>query len=115
MITPTHTLTYIKNEIIPKAICELFPDGGSISSKEESVNPNTLTVEETKNILPEYVLGHMYRIGDNEKYERISASVEYYGDGLYSEGENGEKLKAKKGEVEFFQIHKRKDLIDKTT
>jgi hypothetical protein len=113
--TYTYSDLYIKHEIIPKAICELLPDGGSISSSEESVNPNTLTVEEKKKVLPEYVLGHMYSIGDYEKYERISGDVEYYGDSLYSEGENGEKIKAKKGEVAFLQIHKRKDLIDKTT
>lgn len=114
--TYTYSDLYIKNEIIPKAICELLPEGGSLSSNEENKGGGpTLTVEEKKNILPEYVLGHTYSIGDHEKYEKISDEVEYYGDYLYREGENGEKIKAKKGEVHFLQIQKRRDLIDKKT
>jgi hypothetical protein len=102
--TFTYSDLYIKNRITPKAICELLPEGGSISI-------NTLPVEEKKKILPKYVLGHMYSIGDSSEYERISEEVEYFGDYLTSENENGELIKAKKGEVDFLQISKRKDLI----
>jgi len=110
--TYTYKDLYINNEIVPKAICELIPEGGSLCSNEESVNPNTLTVEEKRRILPQYILGHTYSIGDIEQYERISGDVDYFGDYLYSIGENGKRVKAKKGEVDFLQILKRKDIID---
>jgi len=79
--TYTYTDLYIKNKIIPKAICEILPEGGSLcSNDEDKANPNTLTVEEKKNVLPKYVLGHLYSIGDIAKYEKLTDEVKYFGD-----------------------------------
>jgi hypothetical protein len=108
--TYTYKDLYIGNDIMPKAICELLPEGGSLKSNEEyQAGGPTLTVEQKKNVLPEYVLGHTYSIGDARKYEIISGDVEYFGDYLYSCGKNGEHIKARKGEVHFLQILKLSD------
>lgn len=79
--TYTYTDLFVKNEIQPKAICEILPEGGSLNSNEENQGGGpTLTVEEKKNVLPEFVLGHLYSIGDIEQYEKLPNKVEYYGD-----------------------------------
>ena len=52
---------FIKNYIIPKAICEYKPDGGAlVSNIEDVVNPGKLTVEEKNNIMPDFYLGHKF-------------------------------------------------------
>lgn len=95
--TYTYTDLYIKNEIIPKAICEILPEGGSLCSNlEKQGGGPTLTVEQKKNVLPEYVLGHTYSIGDIEQYEKLPDKVEYYGD-----------YGPKYGSLKAMQIHKR--------
>lgn len=76
----TYQDLYINRGIVPKAICEILPEGGSFCSNEETSNPNTFTVQQKKNVLPEYVLGHLYSIGDVEQYEKLSEKVEYFGD-----------------------------------
>ena len=79
--TYTYTDLYIKNNIVPKAICEILPDGGSLCSNiENQGGAPTLTVEEKKNVLPDYLLGHTYSIGDIEQYEKLPDKVDYYGD-----------------------------------
>ncbi|MDX2283488.1 MAG: hypothetical protein NW241_04970 [Bacteroidia bacterium] len=79
--TCAYTDLYIKNDIMPKAICEILSEGGSLcSSLENQGSKLTLTVEEKKNVLPEYVLGHTYSIGDIAQYEKLPDKVEYFGD-----------------------------------
>lgn len=90
---------YIKNGIMPKAICEILSDGGSLcSNMEDQGGGPTLTVEEKKNVLPEYALGHTNSIGDVELYEKLPDIPEYFGD----YGPDYGSLKA-------MQIHKRKE------
>jgi hypothetical protein len=72
---------YIKNNIMPKAICEILPDGGSLCSNlEDQSGRPTLTVKEKRNLLPEYGLGHMDSIGDRNQYDLITRDVQYFGD-----------------------------------
>jgi hypothetical protein len=70
---------YLKNNIIPKAICEILPDGGSMTDSKED-KYGKLKPEEKKKILPEFTLGHMYSIGDIKQYEELPGKVEYFGD-----------------------------------
>ncbi|MBN8706519.1 MAG: hypothetical protein J0L62_11645 [Bacteroidetes bacterium] len=100
--TRTYRDLYIRNGMMPKAICELLSEDGGLR----------LTVKEKKDTLPEYVLGHLYSIGDIEQYERISENVEYFGDFLYRSGEKGKHSKVEKSKFEFLQIHRRKNKTD---
>jgi len=84
--TQTYQNLYIKNRIVPKAICEILPDGGSILSWEESSQSNFSPMEK-KVILPEFALGHLDTIGDREQYEKFKDNIEYFGD--YDWGRNG--------------------------
>ena len=88
--TLTYQNLYIKNRIVPKAICEILPDGGSITSWKENGGQSNLSPMEKKLILPEFALGHLDTIGDREQYEKIKDNVEYFGD--YDWGRNGLKM-----------------------
>ena len=85
--TLTYQNLYIKNRIVPKAICEILPDGGSITSWKENGGQSNLSPMEKKLILPEFALGHLYSIGHREEYEKIKDNVEYFGD--YGYGRDG--------------------------
>ena len=85
--TLTYQNLYIKNRIVPKAICEILPDGGSITSWKENGGQSNLSPMEKKLILPEFALGHLDTIGDREQYEKIKDNVEYFGD--YGYGRDG--------------------------
>jgi hypothetical protein len=84
--TLTYQNLYIKNRIVPKAICEISPDGGSIYSFEEN-RFRSFSPKDKKLILPEFALGHLDTIGDREQYEKIKDNVDYFGD--YGCGING--------------------------
>ena len=84
--TLTYQNLYIKNRIVPKAICEISPDGGSIYSFEEN-RFRSFSPKDKKLILPEFALGHLDTIGDREQYEKIKDNVEYFGD--YGYGRDG--------------------------
>lgn len=99
-----HSL-YVKNKIIPTAICDIIPDGGTLGPGSKISIPY-------KYRMPKYSIGHTYSLGKPEDYELITNDIEYFGDYLYHIGENGEKIKIKKGEVDFLRIQIRKDLID---
>ena len=88
--TLTYQNLYIKNRIVPKAICDILPDGGSITSWKENGGQSNLSPMEKKLILPEFALGHLDTIGDREQYEKIKDNVEYFGD--YDWGRNGLKM-----------------------
>jgi len=88
--TLTYQNLYIKNRIVPKAICEILPDGGSITSWKENGGQSNLSPMEKKLILPEFALGHLDTIGDREQYEKIKDNVEYFGD--YDWERNGLKM-----------------------
>ena len=87
--TLTYQNLYIKNRIVPKAICEISPDDGSIYLSEQYRSSN-FNPKEKKLILPEFALGHLYSIGHREEYEKIKDNVEYFGD--YDWGRNGLKM-----------------------
>lgn len=84
--TLTYQNLYIKNRIVPKAICEISPDGGSIYSFEEN-RFRSFSPKDKKLILPEFALGHLDTIGDREQYEKFKDNIEYFGD--YDWGRNG--------------------------
>jgi len=84
--TLTYQNLYIKNRIVPKAICEISPDGGSIYSFEEN-RFRSFSPKDKKLILPEFALGHLYSIGHREEFEKIKDNVEYFGD--YGYGRDG--------------------------
>ena len=84
--TLTYQNLYIKNRIVPKAICEISPDDGSIDLSEQYRSSN-FNPKEKKLILPEFALGHLYSIGHREEYEKIKDNVEYFGD--YGYGRDG--------------------------
>ena len=63
---------YIKNGVVPKAICEILPEGGSITSWKENGGQSNLSPMEKKLILPEFALGHLDTIGDREQYEKFN-------------------------------------------
>jgi hypothetical protein len=88
--TLTYQNLYIKNGVVPKAICEILPDGGSITSWKENGGQSNLSPMEKKLILPEFALGHLDTIGDREQYEKIKDNVEYFGD--YDWERNGLKM-----------------------
>ena len=87
--TLTYQNLYIKNRIVPKAICEISPDDGSIDLSEQYRSSN-FNPKEKKLILPEFALGHLYSIGHREEYEKIKDNVEYFGD--YDWERNGLKM-----------------------
>lgn len=64
---------YVENDIIPKAICEILPDGGSIGIDSIIKIPSKFR-------MPKYSIGHNYSIGNPEEYELISSDLEYYGE-----------------------------------
>ena len=80
---------FIKNNIIPKAICEYKPEGGGFYANIDFVNPGKWTLEEKNNIMPDFYLGHKFldSIGNADQYELITDTVKYFGDyggeGLY--------------------------------
>jgi hypothetical protein len=84
--TLTYLNLYIKNRIVPKAICEILPEGGGIVSWEED-RSSKFSPYYKKLILPDFALGHLHTIGDREQYEKIKDNVEYFGD--YGGGING--------------------------
>ena len=84
--TLTYQNLYIKNRIVPKAICEISPEGGSIDLSEQ-YRSSIFFQTEKKLILPEFALGHLYSIGHREEYEKIKDNVEYFGD--YGYGRDG--------------------------
>lgn len=59
---------YVKNRIIPKAMCELLPDGGS------------LYYIPYKFRMPEYAIGHKCSLGNPEEYQLITDTIKYFGD-----------------------------------
>ncbi len=78
--TLTYKDLYIKNGIVPKAICEIIPDGGSMSSEVESYDGRpTLTVQEKNNVLPEYVIGYLISVGNYDSYETLPEKIDYLG------------------------------------
>ena len=84
--TLTYQNLYIKNGVVPKAICEISPEGGSIDLSEQ-YRSSIFFQTEKKLILPEFALGHLYSIGHREEYEKIKDNVEYFGD--YGYGRDG--------------------------
>ena len=84
--TLTYQNLYIKNRIVPKAICEILPEGGSIDLSEQ-YRSSIFYQTEKKLILPEFALGHLDTIGDREQYEKFKDNIEYFGD--YDWGRNG--------------------------
>ena len=80
---------FIKNYIIPKAICEYKPEGGGFYANTEFFKARTLTVEQKNNVMPDFYLGHKFldSIGNADQYELITDNVKYFGDyggeGLY--------------------------------
>lgn len=64
---------YVENRIIPKAICELLPDGGSIGMYSFIKIPYKFR-------MPEYAIGHTYSLGKPEEYELITDTIKYFGD-----------------------------------
>jgi hypothetical protein len=77
----TYKSLYVKNNIIPKGICEILSEGGSLIVHTNSLQGEpTLTLDEKNSILPEYVLGHTYSIGDIKLYEKVPINIKYFGD-----------------------------------
>ncbi len=64
---------YVENRIVPKAICELLPDGGSLGKYSWIKIPYKFR-------MPEYLIGHKYSIGKPEEYELITDDIKYFGD-----------------------------------
>ena len=64
---------YVENKIIPKAICELLPDGGTLGE-------HSLIKIPYKFRMPEYLIGHKYSLGKPEEYELVTDTVKYFGD-----------------------------------
>jgi hypothetical protein len=64
---------YVNNKLMPKAICEILPEGGSIGKHSIIKIPY-------KYRMPEYSIGHNYSIGNCNDYELISDKIEYFGD-----------------------------------
>lgn len=64
---------YVDNMIIPKAICELLPDGGSLGPYSAIRIPYRFR-------MPEYAIGHRYSLGKPEEYELVTDRVKYFGD-----------------------------------
>ncbi len=64
---------YVENRIIPKAICEILPDGGTLGKQSRIKIPYKFR-------MPEYSIGHNYSLGKPEEYELISNNIEYYGE-----------------------------------
>jgi hypothetical protein len=94
----TYKSLYVKNNIIPKGICEILSEGGSLIVETSNLHGGpTLTLEEINSILPEYVLGHTYSIGDIKLYEKLPINIEYFGDYGPQYGSNSA-----------MQLHKRK-------
>jgi hypothetical protein len=70
---------YVENRIIPKAICEILPDGGYIGQYSRIKIPYKFR-------MPEYSIGHNYSLGKPEEYDLILDNIEYYGE--YEGGTN---------------------------
>lgn len=82
---------YVKNKIVPKAICEILPDGGSIGKHSMIQIPYIFR-------MPEYSIGHNYSVGKHEEYELISEDLEYLGEYGPEFGSNyGKNLYRRKG------------------
>ena|GEM_PF-2085493 len=64
---------YVENRIIPKAICEILPDGGTLGKHSRIKIPYKFR-------MPEYSIGHNYSLGKPEEYELILNNIEYYGE-----------------------------------
>lgn len=64
---------YVENRIIPKAICELLPDGGTLGEHSIIKIPYKFR-------MPEYLLGHKYSLGKPEEYDLITDTIKYFGD-----------------------------------
>jgi hypothetical protein len=64
---------YVKNKIIPKALCELLPDGGTLGAHSMIKIPYKFR-------MPEYSIGHKYSLGKPEEYELINDTIKYFGD-----------------------------------
>ncbi len=63
---------YVKNRIVPHAICEIFPDGGSMGKY-------SLVKIPYKFRMPDYYLGHVSSIGKFEDYEEMFDELDYFG------------------------------------
>lgn len=70
---------YLKNNIVPKAICEILPEGGYLRSTEQS-ECGLFTIEEKKLISPEFVLGNLISIDDRNQYIELQSDIQYFGD-----------------------------------
>jgi hypothetical protein len=68
---------YIKSDIVPKALSEILSEGGSLFATEQR---KFWEDKHEQNILPEFLLGHMYSISEIESYKLITEKVEYFGD-----------------------------------
>lgn len=64
---------YVENRIIPKAICEILPDGGTLGKNSRIQIPYKFR-------MPEYSIGHNYSLGKPEEYELVADNLEYYGE-----------------------------------
>lgn len=64
---------YVKNKIIPKAICEILPDGGSIGKHSRIQIPYRFR-------MPEYSIGHNYSVGKHDEYELVLENLKYFGE-----------------------------------
>ncbi len=101
---------YLKNGILPKALCAIAPDGGFRTVEHYCGRVRSLTVKQMKEILPEYLLGHTYCVGDYNRYKEVITDVDYFGDYLYSVDDSGRRIKPTRGTVDFLKILKRSDL-----
>ncbi len=73
---------YVENRVIPKAICELLPDGGTLGERSRIKVPYKFR-------MPEYSIGHKYSLGKPEEYELITDTIKYFGDYENSYGNAG--------------------------
>lgn len=64
---------YVENRIIPKAICELLPDGGTLGEHSRIKIPYKFR-------MPEYSIGHKYSLSKPEEYDLITDTIKYFGD-----------------------------------
>lgn len=79
--TNVYTELYFKNKIMPLAICEILPEGGTLDHNRIAISRYIpLNSIQKIKIEPQYVLGHIYSISNIENYIKLDTKIEYFGD-----------------------------------